>query len=284
MENFREIWVIASLAPIYIVAILTELVLSNARKLNVYSVRGFLENVYLSFLNIAFDVALRGVALAVLVWGYDHRFLDWETGLLYWVLLLLGEDLLYYCLHWIDHHSRLFWAIHVTHHSSEEFNLTVGFRSSVFQPFYRFVFFLPLGFAGFKPEDIFLMYSATQIYGILVHTQLVHKLGWLEHILVTPSHHRVHHACNACYLDKNLGMVFIIWDKLFGTFAKEAEPVQYGITKPIEKRDAVSLVFHEWRAMCKDLRTESKIIEKIKCMLLPPGWSEKKKAPFNDAH
>ena len=107
--------------------------------------------------------------------------------------------------------------MHVTHHSSEYFNLTTGFRSSVFQPLYRFIYFIPLVFLGFQPADIVLMYSITQIYGILIHTKYVDKLGWLEKVLVTPSHHRVHHASNIEYLDKNIGMCLIIWDKLFAT-------------------------------------------------------------------
>jgi sterol desaturase/sphingolipid hydroxylase (fatty acid hydroxylase superfamily) len=104
------------------------------------------------------------------------------------------EDLAFYTLHYVDHHCRLFWAVHVTHHSSEHFNLTTGFRSSVFQPLYRFVYFIPLTLVGFNPADIIIMYSITQIYGIIVHTEYVGKLGWLEYIMVTPSHHRVHHA------------------------------------------------------------------------------------------
>src|SRR6185295_952441 len=135
----------------------------------------------------------------------------------------------YWLLHFVDHKCRFFWAIHVTHHSSEEYNLTTGFRSSVFQPFYRTIYFLPLPFLGFHPLDILFMYAATQLYGVLVHTEWNLRLGWLEHLLVTPSHHRVHHASNGRYIDKNMGMVFIVWDKIFGTFAPEdpADPPRY---------------------------------------------------------
>jgi sterol desaturase/sphingolipid hydroxylase (fatty acid hydroxylase superfamily) len=127
--------------------------------------------------------------------------------------LVLAEDFVYYWLHRFDHHIRLFWAVHVTHHSSEKMNFTVGFRSSVFQPLYRFIYFIPLALLGFKPIDIVFIYSATQIWGIFVHTELIHKMGWLEYIMITP-------PITGCtmdpipkYLDKNMGMFLIIWDK-----------------------------------------------------------------------
>ena len=124
--------------------------------------------------------------------------------------------------------------MHVTHHSSEEFNLTTGFRSSVLQPLYRFIYFLPLVLLDLNHIDIVFMYSLTQIYGILVHTQYINKMPrWFETIFVSPSHHRVHHASNIRYLDRNMGMVLIIWDRLFGTFQAEIDedPVKYGLTK-----------------------------------------------------
>jgi len=158
-------------------------------------------------------------------------------------------------------------------------NFTVGFRSSVFQPLYRFLYFIPLAFLGFRPLDIVFMYSATQIWGIFVHTELIDKMGWLEYILVTPSHHRVHHASNPKYLDKNMGMFLIIWDQLFGTFqpelsAEEYQTRKYGLTKPMEKTGPVDLVFHEWAAIGKDL-TQRDIgwKEKWQYIFGPPGWS-----------
>ena len=271
MDSFKEIIFIALATPIYAITILVELIVSHVRLKKVYSLRGLMENVLLSVLNMAVDITMRGIALGALVWGYEHQWLDWEIGFAYWLSLLIAEDFLYYWLHWSDHRCRILWAVHVTHHSSDEFNLSVGFRSSVFQPIYRFIFFLPLALIGFKPEDIFLMFSLTQIYGILLHTQLVGKLGIVEYLLVTPSHHRVHHASNAQYLDKNLGMVFILWDKLFGTFAEECEPVRYGITKPFIKRHVLDVIFSEWRSIAKDVSKEKSINRKIRCLFFPPG-------------
>ena len=197
----------------------------------------------------------------------------------YWILLILAEDFLYYWLHRFDHEVRFFWAVHVTHHSSEQMNFTVGFRSSVFQPLYRFLYFIPLAWIGFQPLDIIFIYSATQIWGIFVHTELINKMGWLEYFLVTPSHHRVHHASNPKYLDKNLGMFLIIWDKMFGTFQpeleeKEYQPVKYGLTKPLEKETPVSIIFHEWSSIGKDIsRKDIGWKEKWWYVFGPPGWS-----------
>jgi len=212
------------------------------------------------------DILLRGVCLLTLDYFYGWRFSEIFHPVLYWAVLLIAQDLLFYLLHLTDHYCRLFWAVHVTHHSSEEFNLTVGFRSSVFQPVYRFLYFIPLALLGFRGIDIMFVYSVTQIYGILIHTQTVGKLGWLEHILVTPSHHRVHHGSNPKYLDKNMGMLLIVWDKLFGTFQKELddEPVRYALTAKLEKKDPVNVVFHEWKSIAEDLKKPVSLMNKIK--------------------
>jgi sterol desaturase/sphingolipid hydroxylase (fatty acid hydroxylase superfamily) len=165
--------------------------------------------------------------------------------------------------------------VHVTHHSSEEFNLTVGFRSSVFQPLYRFIYFIPLSLLGFNGKDIMFMYSATQIYGILIHTQYINKMGFLEYFMSTPSHHRVHHGSNALYLDKNMGMVFIIWDKLFGTFQSEEsfEKVRYGLTQNLDNHNPLNVVFHEWKAIIKDVLNAPGLKNKLLYIFGPPGWS-----------
>ena len=149
----------------------------------------------------------------------------------------------------------------------------------MFQPLYRFIYFIPLAWCGFRPIDIAFIYSATQVWGIFVHTELIHKMGWLEYFMVTPSHHRVHHGSNPKYLDKNMGMFLIIWDKLFGTFqpelsAEKYEPIQYGLTKNIEEPNAMNLVFHEWRAMWKDIwRKDISLLNRWKYIFGPPGWS-----------
>lgn len=277
MNEFREELLIKLSIPVYALVIGLEILYSYWHEKKYYSTKGILANVYLSALNFTLDILVRGLCLAVLWYFYQLRF----TGIdkvahpfLYWSVLLVAQDFMFYWLHRVDHYCRLFWAVHVTHHSSEEFNLTVGFRSSVFQPLYRFIYFIPLSLTGFDPLDVMFMYAATQIFGILIHTKTVGKLGFLEWFMSTPSHHRVHHASNVKYLDKNMGMVFIIWDRLFGTFEEEQEEVVYGLTSNLKSQHPLHLVFHEWKNIFKDLNRKN-IPLKARFMYVfgPPGWS-----------
>lgn len=263
--------------PIYAVLIPLELLLSHFHGWKFYSWRETLVNVYLNLLNAGVDLLLRGVALGVLLFFSQYQLhIDWNP-IAYWVALFLLEDLLFWTEHYVDHSVRLFWAVHVTHHSSDEYNLTTGFRSSVLMPFYRYIYFIPLALLGFAPIDILFMYAITQIYGILVHTQANFRTPkWVDFLFVTPSHHRVHHASNIPYLDKNMGMVLIIWDRMFGTFTPELpeEKPRYGLTTPIANpHHPVHIVTHEWQAIGRDLKKDIGWKDKLRYLLLPPGWS-----------
>ena len=264
--------------PIYAVIIPLEILISNFGGLKYYSLKETLVNIYLNALNTGLDILLRflnGLNLLNFFYQY-HVSIQWNV-FAYWAVLLLGEDLLFWLEHYVDHHCRLFWAVHVTHHSSAEYNLTTGFRSSVFMPVYNYLYFIPLVLLGFRPLDVVFMFSVTQIYGTLVHTQAVLKLPhWIEYIFVTPSHHRVHHACNIPYLDRNMGMVFIIWDRLFNTFTAESpeEKPHYGIRAPIgNPYHPVNIVTHEWKNIGKDLIKETSLKNKWNYLFKPPGWS-----------
>lgn len=264
--------------PIYLIVIGLEILISHLSLKKYYSLKDTLINIYLCIMNGGIDLLFRAVYVFVLIWFYKfHLFSLSGNPFLYWSLLFLLEDLVFYIEHRVDHYCRFFWAVHVTHHSSDEFNLTTGFRSSVFQPLYRFIYFIPLVLFGFKAIDIVFMYSLTQIYGILVHTKYVKRMPkWFELFFVSPSHHRVHHASNILYLDKNMGMVLIIWDRMFGTFQNEleTEPVKYGLTKPIENPyHPTDIILHEWKNLGKDLRKKTSLFIKLKYLLMPPGWS-----------
>ncbi|MCA6365275.1 MAG: sterol desaturase family protein [Bacteroidetes bacterium] len=276
MELVREQLLFMISTPLYLVFIVGEMLLNYFHNRHYYTTRGTLMNVWLSALNFGLDLLLRGFVLLFLGWFMQYNVVQINTPWIYWTALLLAEDFLFYWLHRVDHYCRLFWAVHVTHHSSEEFNLTVGFRSSVFQPLYRFIWFIPLPLFGFRPEDVMLMYAITQIYGILIHTRFVGKLGPFEWILSTPSHHRVHHASNVPYLDKNMGMVLIIWDRLFGTFAEERdeEPVRYGLTKNLPNAyDPFNTVVHEWKDIYQDQKQKLTLKQRLGYIFGPPGWS-----------
>ena len=264
--------------PLYIMVIGIEIILSNLHVRKYYTLKGTLLNMYLCILNGGVDLLFRAVYIVVLVYAYQFHFISFAVyPFLYWFLLFVFEDFVFYFEHRIDHFCRFFWAVHVTHHSSEEFNLTTGFRSSVLQPLYRFIYFIPLVLLGFRAIDIVFMYSLTQIYGILVHTQYINKMPrWFEAVFVSPSHHRVHHASNIRYLDKNMGMVLIIWDRLFGTFQKEVkeDPIRYGLTTQLNHPyHLTNIVFHEWKNILQDLQRKIPLSLKIKYLVMPPGWS-----------
>ncbi|MCF8424083.1 MAG: sterol desaturase family protein [Bacteroidia bacterium] len=278
MHEFREALLVKLSIPIYTIVIAIEILYSYWKQKKYYSTKGLLSNLYLTTLNFSLDILVRGICLGVLWYFYQFKFTEIDKVIhpvIYWSALLFAEDFAFYWMHRIDHYCRFFWAVHVTHHSSEEFNLTVGFRSSVFQPLYRFIYFIPLSLVGFDPLDVMFMYAATQIYGILIHTKTVGKLGFLELFLSTPSHHRVHHASNVRYLDKNMGMVFIIWDRLFGTFEEEieGEEVIYGLTENLKSYNPMTMVFHEWLSILEDLKKQTSIKNKLMYVFGPPGWS-----------
>ncbi|MEI6263466.1 MAG: sterol desaturase family protein [Sphingobacteriia bacterium] len=279
MDSIREQWLILISTPIYVFIIGLEIVLSHLQHRKNYSLKDTITNTYLMILNGGIDLLFRLIYLVVLQYFYAHAFIHIETAIAYWLILLLAEDFLYYWLHRFDHQIRLFWAVHVTHHSSQLMNFTVGFRSSVFQPLYRFIYFIPLALLGFRPIDILFIYAATQIWGIFVHTELIHKMGWMELIFVTPSHHRVHHGSNPLYLDKNMGMFLIVWDKLFGTFqaelsSQEYQPIQYGLTSNLNSQNPLKVIFHEWASIWKDItQRDINWQARWKYLFGPPGWS-----------
>ena len=279
MNTLSEQLLVLISTPVYMIIIGLEILLSNYQHRKLYHWKDTAENIILLLLNSIIDLLFRAVYLLILNYFYIHQLFSFTHAVTYWIILAFSEDFLYYWLHRFDHEIRFFWAVHVTHHSSDQMNFTVGFRSSVFQPLYRFIYFIPLALLGFKPLDIIFIYSATQIWGIFVHTEIIGKMGWLEHFFVTPSHHRVHHASNPKYLDKNLGMFLIIWDHLFGTFQPELsdndyQPKKYGLTSPPDNTTPVSVIFHEWKNIWRDARRKDiGCKEKWNYIFGPPGWS-----------
>ncbi len=275
--EFREQLLILISLPIYMIVIGLELFFSHTHELKWYSIKESIANVYLTVLNMICDLAMRLIAFYCLIYAYNHRFFTLEKNVGYWIGLALAIDFMYYWLHRLDHSSRFFWAVHVTHHSSTHYNISTGFRSSVFEPIYRFLFYMPIAFAGFDVLDIIFMHSALQTYGVLVHTQAVKRLPhWMEWFLVSPAHHRVHHGSNIEYLDRNMAMTFIIWDRMFGTFQDELDeiPVEYGLTSNPDDRGLVNIVFHEWKTIVGDfLQKNISLKTRFNYVFKAPGWS-----------
>lgn len=264
------------LVGLLVVLTLVEMWLSYRENRHYYEKRDTFTNIYLTSLAFVLNLAVNGSTFFILSFCYQYKLFQIKNVIAYWVVLVIAQDFLYWVLHYTGHYCRMFWAMHVTHHSSEHFNFTTGFRSTVFEPLYRTFFYLPLSFMGFNPIDILYAYLVTQLYGNMVHTQYRIPLPkWYSYIFVTPSHHRVHHASNIPYLDKNMGMVLILWDRMFGTFYEEdpAEPVKYGLTHQPEDTGPVNILFHEWKALLHDARNAPGWRNKVNYFLKPPGWS-----------
>lgn len=189
-----------------------------------------------------------------------------------WVACFVGVDFLYYWFHRLSHEINFMWAAHVVHHQSEEYNLTVALRQSALQPFLSMFFYWPLAVIGFPPIVYLACASFNTLYQFWIHTRLIGTIGPLEQVLMTPSHHRVHHGRNPIYIDRNHGGTFIVWDKLFGTFEPESEEVVYGITKPLATWNPIWANLHYWVELWQSARATRSWRNKLLVFLKPPGW------------
>jgi len=189
------------------------------------------------------------------------------------VLLFVADDFAYYWFHRVGHEVRVFWASHVTHHSSEHYNLSTALRQT-WVPMAALPFWLPLALLGFKPWMIILQQAISLTYQFFIHTERVGKLPRpIELIFNTPSHHRAHHGSNDIYLDKNYGGITIIWDRLLGTFQAETERVKYGLTKNIETFNPIKVAAHEYAAIVRDVRAASSWRDRLGYVFRGPGWT-----------
>ena len=205
------------------------------------------------------------------LFGLTRR--DLGTGLAANAVALLGWDAIYYWNHRFNHESRWLWAMHVVHHSSERYNLSTALRQPVAEGLTMSVPYGLLALLGVRPSVIENARALNLIYQFWIHTEAVQSIGWLENVLNTPSHHRVHHGSNSRYLDRNHGSILILWDRLFGTFEREEEPVVYGLTRNIDTFDPVVIATHEWRDIARDVAGSSTWRDRWSFLLRGPGWA-----------
>ena len=236
-------------------AVSVEILYSGLRKKKIYGARDCAANLILYAGFFAINLIWAHWILAIYVHLSDHALVQltsggWHVGTnglwWEWLLLFILEDLCFYGFHRASHRVQLFWASHVTHHSSAFFNMSVAFRQT-WIPFPAILFWLPLPLLGFDPLMIMIVQACSLLYQELLHTRAVPRLGPLEWIFNTPQHHAVHHASNAAHLDKNYGGVLIIWDRLFGSFSRQNdEPLRFGLTVPVTSNNPIYLAFHGW--------------------------------------
>ena len=224
--------------------------------------------------NVAINFVWKFAVVALYVVIYELTPLrldpaDWWV----WVLLFFADDFSYYWFHRVSHESRVFWASHVVHHSSQHYNLSTALRQT-WVPMTYLPFWLWLPAIGFEPWMVLLAQSWSLIYQFWIHTERIRKLpAPLEAVLNTPSHHRVHHGTNEQYLDRNYGGILIIWDKLFGTYEPEAERVRYGLTTQLRTFRPVRVAFHEYVAMWHDIKRAPRFRDKLGVIFHGPGWT-----------
>ncbi|WP_166268724.1 sterol desaturase family protein [Marinobacter caseinilyticus] len=234
-----------------------------------------LSNITLAGLYQASDVLAALLTVVVYNAFFDIRLFDIPFNAWTVALLFVVQDFFYYWFHRAHHRVRLFWCSHVVHHSSEKLNLSTAFRQSITYPITgMWLFWLPIVLIGFPPETVIFTVAISLAYQFFIHTQTVGKLGPLEWLLNTPSHHRAHHGRNGEYIDRNYGGILILWDRLFGTFVEEEARPDYGIPRPIRTHNPLVLNFHEWKAMFADLsRPGLSLKQRVLMVCGPPELS-----------
>lgn len=250
----------------YFGLIAIESIYCNQKKLKVYNFRDSLMNILLGVLGITNKVIFGGIWLAI--WIYIHQFsiLRIENNALNWIILFFVNEFVFYWFHRLSHEKRILWAVHVNHHSSEYFNFTTAGRLPFFNFAVQCVMWSPLIIVGFDPYMVFSISQVSFIFGVFQHSQLFGKIPGLEYIFNTPTHHKIHHASNAIYINHNYGNVLIIFDRIFGTFIDEKNDVKvkFGITKNIHTNNPIIVIFHEWIDIFKELSIKMKSILKHK--------------------
>lgn len=232
--------------PFFLFFMFLEYWIAKKKGLNYFGFSNTISNLNIGIAERTLDLFVTGSFFYYYDYLYQHyAFFHFKPGLMSWFFLLLITDFVWYWYHRLGHEVNILWAAHIVHHQSDDYNFTVSARITIFQAFARTGFWSILPILGFTAPMITTILLIHGLYPFFIHTRLIGKLGILEYILVTPSHHRVHHASNPQYLDKNYGDLLIIWDKIFGTFQAEEEAPVYGLTKPLNSHSFLWQHFHQ---------------------------------------
>ncbi|MFN3952753.1 MAG: sterol desaturase family protein [Thermaurantimonas sp.] len=261
--------------PAFVLLMLAELIYSEVTKRHLYDTKDTISSLTMGIGNVLTNLVGKGLALAFYYLMWKHRIFDLGHGWWTWVLLIFADDFTYYWYHRWSHSIRYLWASHVVHHSSQRYNLSTALRQTwtgTLSGGFLFWGWLPL--VGFHPLMVMTMQSINLLYQFWIHTETIDRLpAWFEAVFNTPSHHRVHHSSEPRYLDRNHAGIFIIWDKLFGTFTPEDRKPIYGLTKNIRTYNPVHVAFHEWRDIFEDLKKSPDTNSAFMYVFGPPGWS-----------
>ena len=259
--------------PGFIALVVSEAVLAARMRQDLYEVKDTAASLTMGVGNVIIGLAAKAMIFGIFTWL--HQVAPVKLGYAWWVWILafFADEFSYYWFHRSSHECRFFWASHVVHHSSQRYNLGTALRQTWTGNFMSFVFWMWMPLAGFPPVMILTMQSISLLYQFWIHTELVRTMGPFENVLNTPSHHRVHHASNPQYIDRNHGGTLIIWDRLFGTYEPEIETPVYGLTKNINSYNPLHIAFHEWVDIARDLGRAGTWRDRIRFVFGRPGWS-----------
>ncbi len=262
--------------PFFFLLIGLELLADRWRGMNTYRLSDSINSLSAGVLSQASGLLSKGLSLLLYVWFWSHAaVIAWPVDSLgAWVCAFVFYDFCYYWAHRLGHERNVLWAAHVVHHQSEDYNLTTALRQTSTGFIFGWIFFVPMALAGVPPLVFLTVGALNLLYQFWVHTRHVPKLGWLEWIFITPSNHRVHHGQNPRYMDRNYGGVFIIWDRLLGTFQEELdeEPVVYGVTTPLGSWNPLWANVQFYASLWRDAVRASSWWDKLRLWFMPTGW------------
>ncbi len=262
--------------PVFFVLIALELCADRWRGRSSYRLADAINSLSAGVLSTTTGLLTKALGLLTYTWA-------WQQGALLelsadsagvWLLAFIGYDFCYYWHHRLGHERNVLWAAHAVHHQSEDYNLSTALRQSSSGFLFGWIFYLPLALAGVPPLVFLSVAALNLLYQFWVHTRHVPKLGWLEWIFITPSNHRVHHAQNPVYMDRNYGGVFILWDRLFGTFQEELDehPVVFGVTTPLASWNPLWANLQVYAALWRDAVCAASWWDKLRIWFMPTGW------------
>lgn len=244
----------------------------HMKRTAVFKYESSVSNISIGIAERLLNLFISGSFYSLFYWIYTHYAIFQIPNVWWvWVLLILVTDLIWYWYHRLGHQVNFLWAAHIVHHQSEEFNLTVAARITVFQALIRNLFWCVIPLLGFHPAMVITILVVHGAYSFFTHTQLIKRVPWLEYVLITPTLHGIHHASDEKYLDKNYGDVFVFWDKLFGTFQREEEQPQYGLTHPVKSYSFLWQHFHYYLELMEACRRASTFRERLRIVFGNPA-------------
>lgn len=260
--------------PGFILLLTAEVLWARHRQEDWYDTRDAATSLTMGIGNVITGLVSKLLVVGAFFLVWEIRLFDLGFAWWVWVLAFFADDFSYYWFHRLSHGVRYFWASHVIHHSSQKYNLSTALRQTWTGNLSgSFIFWLWMPLLGVHPFIVITLQSLSLIYQFWIHTEAVGKLGLLEWVLNTPSHHRVHHSSELKYLDKNHAGVLIIWDRLFGTFQEEENRPTYGLTKNLTTHNPFRVAFHEWADIARDVRRAGSLRNALGYLFGPPGWS-----------